>query len=84
MHFATHRLKLQTHIGNFQLDFVNFVYASVIIGEEWEGRGGNRPLPQALSAPYSLAVRFCGSFTASFPVEYSLSAHVLKLKSPGE
>ena len=28
-----------------------FVYASVIIGEEWEGRGGNRPLPQALSAP---------------------------------
>ena len=52
-------------------------------GRGGEGRGGDRPLPQALSAMSTLAIRFCGSFTASFPVEFSLSAHVLKL-TPGE
>jgi len=29
------------HMGNFQLDFWICVYASVIIGREWEGRGGD-------------------------------------------
>ena len=50
------------HIGNFQLDFRICVYASVIIGREWEGRGGGRPLPQALLAFSSFGYQIHGRY----------------------
>ena len=66
MHLRLTASYCKLHIGNFQLDFVNLCLR---FSDHWrggEGRGGDRPLPQALWL--YVVVRFHGFLIVSFLV----------------